>query len=72
MSLRFWKKLMSILAWFHDLGRETKRKVLKALERDTRLFGNLREKEGGKASWPAQLAVFPLQTCSNYSWQSGD
>ena len=63
---------MSILVWFHDLGRETKRKVLKAIERDTRHFGNLREKEGGKVTWPAQLAAFPLQTRSSYSWQSGD
>ena len=55
---------MLLLAWFHDLGSESKRNVLKALERDTRLLGNLSEKKGGKASWPAQLAVFPLQTCS--------
>ena len=45
-------------------GIDSKRKVLKALERDTRLLGNWREKKGGKASWPAQLAVFPFKTCS--------
>ena len=64
MSLRFWTKLVSLLAWYHDLGSESKRNVVKALQRDTRLLGKLREKKGGKASWPAQLAVFPLQTCS--------